>query len=200
MSGVLIVDNYDSFTFSLVDEFTKRGASVEVWRSDTPAERLLELAEALPPPHLIVISPGPGTPAHAGSCLELVRIAAGRVPLFGVCLGHQVIVESFGGEVGQAPRIVHGKTSSVTHCRRGVFDGLPSPLTVGRYHSLAATRLSDDVTATARLGEIVMAIEHRTHRIAGVQFHPESILTPDGGRLLENVLAWAGSVSRPAPI
>lgn len=191
MNGVLFVDNFDSFTFNLVDEFAKRGAAVEVWRNDTPAARLLERAEALPAPRLIVISPGPGAPVDAGSCLELVHLAAGRVPLFGVCLGHQVIVESFGGEVGPAPQIVHGKASEVTHDGMGIFDGLPSPLTVGRYHSLIATRLPDEIIPTARLDEIVMGIEHKTHRIAGVQFHPESILTPGGGRLLENVLAWA---------
>ncbi len=191
MSGVLFVDNFDSFTFNLVDEFAKRGSAVEVWRNDTPAERLLELAEALPAPRLIVISPGPGTPANAGNCMQLVRLAAGRIPLFGVCLGHQVIVESFGGDVGAAPQIVHGKASTVTHDGVGIFAGLPSPLTVGRYHSLAATLLPDDITVTARLGDLVMAIEHATHRVAGVQFHPESILTPDGGRLLENILTWA---------
>lgn len=196
MNGVLFVDNFDSFTFNLVDEFAKRGATVEVWRNDTPAARLLERAEALPAPRLIVISPGPGTPANSGSCMELVHLAAGRVPLFGVCLGHQVIVESFGGEVGIAPQIVHGKASAVTHDGLGIFDGLPSVLTVGRYHSLIARRLPVELVATARLGEIVMAIEHTTHRIAGVQFHPESILTPDGGRLLDNVLTWAESSSK----
>ena len=190
MSSVLFVDNFDSFTFNLVDEFAKRGAMVEVWRNDTPAEQLLKLAEALPAPQLLLISPGPGTPRDAGSCLELVRLATGRIPVFGVCLGHQVIVEAFGGEVGAAPQIVHGKASSVTHGGTGIFAGLPSPLRVGRYHSLAATRLPDEVTATARLGEIVMAVEHTVHRIAGVQFHPESVLTPDGGRLIENILGW----------
>ena len=191
MSNVLFVDNFDSFTFNLVDELAKRGARVEVWRNDTSAARLLELAEALPLPRLILISPGPGTPAESGSCLELVRLAAGRVPMFGVCLGHQAIVQGFGGEIGPAPRIVHGKASAVTHDGVGIFAGLPSPLTVGRYHSLAATRVPDDLATTARLDEIVMAVMHKTLPVAGVQFHPESILTPDGGRLLENVLTWA---------
>jgi anthranilate synthase component II len=200
MSGVLMVDNFDSFTFNLVDEFAKRGATLEVWRNDTPAAQLLAVAEALPAPRLIVISPGPGAPAHAGSCMQLVGLAAGRIPLFGVCLGHQVIVEAFGGEVGPAPRIVHGKASAVTHTATGVFDGLPSPLTVGRYHSLAATRVTDDITVTARLGDIVMGIEHTAHRVAGVQFHPESILTPGGGRLFENVLSWAAEFRPPRQI
>ena len=191
MSNVLFVDNFDYFTFNLVDELAKRGARVEVWRNDTSAARLLELAEALPLPRLILISPGPGTPAESGSCLELVRLAAGRVPMFGVCLGHQAIVEGFGGVIGPAPRIVHGKASAVTHDGVGIFAGLPSPLTVGRYHSLAATRVPDDLATTARLDEIVMAVMHKTLPVAGVQFHPESILTPDGGRLLENVLTWA---------
>jgi len=113
------------------------------------------------------------------------------VPLFGVCLGHQAMVEAFGGEVGSAGEIVHGKTSRVTHEARGLFAGLPSPLPVGRYHSLAASRMPDELVVTARYEGIVMALEHRHHAVAGLQFHPESILTPRGGQIIDNVLLWA---------
>jgi anthranilate synthase component II len=193
--SVLFVDNFDSFSFNLVDELRRRGCRVEVWRNDLPAERALELALALPAPRLIVLSPGPGAPADAGCCVALARLALGRVPLLGICLGHQALVEALGGEVGLAGEVVHGKASRVEHNERGLFLGLELPLTVGRYHSLAATRVPEDLEVTAWIArpgdDLVMAVEHRTHPMAGLQFHPESILTPRGGRLLENALEWA---------
>ena len=192
--NVLFIDNFDSFTFNLVDELRKRGCQVDVWRNDLSAEQALALAEAMPAPRMIVLSPGPGAPREAGCCVPLVRLAAGRVPLFGVCLGHQAMVESLGGEVGSAGTIVHGKTSPMVHDGTGVFAGLPSPMAVGRYHSLAALRLPSSLRTTARVGDVVMAVEHVSHKLVGVQFHPESILTPEGGRLLENVMRW-GSAS-----
>jgi anthranilate synthase component 2 len=189
--NVLFIDNFDSFTFNLVDELRRRGARVEVWRNDLAEEEALRRALALEEPRLIVLSPGPGTPAAAGCCVGLVRRAAGRVPLFGVCLGHQAIVEAFGGTVGPAGEVVHGKASRIRHDGVGLCAGLPLTFRAGRYHSLAALQVPDELQVTARSGEVVMAVEHRRHRIAGVQFHPESILTPLGGRLLERVLAWA---------
>lgn len=190
---VLFIDNFDSFTFNLVDELRKRGCQVQVWRNDLPAPDALAKAQALPGPRLIVLSPGPGTPAQAGCCVELVRLAAAAdLPLLGICLGHQALVEALGGVVGAAPTIVHGKASPVTHDGEGIFAGLPSPLTVGRYHSLAATTVPDALVVRATTGDVVMAVEHRKKRLAGLQFHPESILTPLGGQLLENVIAWAG--------
>ncbi|HEY3353685.1 MAG TPA: gamma-glutamyl-gamma-aminobutyrate hydrolase family protein, partial [Polyangia bacterium] len=194
--NVLFIDNFDSFSFNLVDELRRRGCTVEVWRNDLDAGRALGLALGLPAPRLIVLSPGPGAPAEAGCCVELVRLACGRVPLFGVCLGHQAIVEALGGSVGGAGTIVHGKASSVEHDGRGLFAGLPSPLMAGRYHSLAAIDVPRELEVRARHGEVVMAVEHRAARVAGVQFHPESILTPLGGRLLDNVIAWAGAEER----
>jgi anthranilate synthase/aminodeoxychorismate synthase-like glutamine amidotransferase len=188
---VLFVDNFDSFSFNLVDELRRRGAEVAVWRNDVPAARLLELAEALPAPRLIVLSPGPGHPKDAGSCVELIRLARGKVPVLGVCLGHQALVEALGGTVGGAGEIFHGKTGRVTHDGEGLFRGLPDPLTVGRYHSLVATEVPDGLTVRARCGDLVMAVEGKEEKLAGLQFHPESILTPQGGRLLENALAWA---------
>lgn len=191
--NTLFIDNFDSFTFNIVDELRRRGVTVHVWRNDIPAEEALERALALPAPRLVLLSPGPSAPAQAGCCVPLLRLAAGQVPLFGVCLGLQCMVEAFGGEVGFAGEVVHGKASAVTHDGTGLFEGLPSPLTVGRYHSLVGRTIPPTLRVTARCGELVMAAEHVTHRVAGVQFHPESILTPQGGALLDNVLRWAGA-------
>ena len=189
--NVLFIDNFDSFTFNLVDEFARRGCGVEVWRNDLPAKQALAVAEGMEEPRMMVLSPGPGTPQGAGCCVELVRLAAGEVPLFGVCLGHQAIVEAMGGEVGPAGVIVHGKTSAIVHTGRSFFAGLPNPIKVGRYHSLAAIDVPETLEVTAHHEGLVMAVEHRVHRLAGVQFHPESILTVYGGLMLENVIRWA---------
>ncbi|MDY0061404.1 MAG: anthranilate phosphoribosyltransferase [Myxococcota bacterium] len=205
--SVLFIDNFDSFTFNLVDELAKRGAAVHVYRNDLPAAQALALALALPAPRLIVLSPGPASPREAGCCVELCRLAEGQVPLFGVCLGHQALVEAYGGEVGYAGETVHGKIAQVHHRGRHVFAGLPSPFAAGRYHSLAARRVPPEleVLATARRldggdGELVMAVAHRQAPLLGVQFHPESVLTPEGGRLLERVLDWAARWGQaPAP-
>ena len=193
---VVFVDNVDSFTYNLVDEFSRRGAQVEVWRNTVPAQVILERALGADGANLIVLSPGPGRPADAGCCPELIRLAAGRVPVFGVCLGHQAIVEVFGGVVDRAPRIVHGKASRVLHHGGPLFDGLPSPLSVGRYHSLAARSVPPPLHAAAEGDDVVMAVEHAAAPILGVQFHPESILTPEGGRVIENVIRWASRVGQ----
>ncbi|MEP7077717.1 MAG: aminodeoxychorismate/anthranilate synthase component II [Chthoniobacterales bacterium] len=193
--NVLVIDNFDSFTFNLVDEFRRRGAQVQVWRNDISAERAFEIAAALPPPSMILLSPGPCSPREAGCCVELVHLAAGNIPLFGVCLGHQAIVEAFGGKIERATRPMHGKTSLVEHDGTGLFEGLSSPMRVGRYHSLVAADLPDTLRATARTGPYVMALEHNSAAIAGVQFHPESILTSEGGLLLDRVMEWARRAS-----
>lgn len=187
---VLFIDNFDSFTYNLVDEFEKRGAEVLVYRNDLSLDEL-EAVVAREEPALLVISPGPATPARAGVCLEAVRALAGRLPIFGVCLGHQVMVEAFGGRVDRAPLPVHGKASPVEHEGTGLFAGLDSPMAVGRYHSLVGVELPDALAVTGRTGDIVMALRHRTLPLLGVQFHPESILTPTGGLLIENVMRWA---------
>lgn len=187
---VLLVDNFDSFSFNLVDELAKRGCPVEVVRNDLPAADVLARARALAPPRLLVLSPGPGSPAEAGCTEALVR-EAGDLPTFGVCLGLQAMVTALGGVVGGAGEIVHGKASRVEHDGDGLFAGLPRPLTVGRYHSLVAHRLPEALVRTAWFGDLVMAARHRTRPLAGVQFHPESVLTPGGGRIFENLLAWA---------
>jgi anthranilate synthase component II len=188
---VVMVDNFDSFTYNLVDELARRACVVEVWRNTTPAEQLVRRAESAKGASLIVMSPGPGHPRDAGCCLELVRLATGRVPVFGVCLGHQAIVEAFGGIVGGAGEILHGKAAPVCHEGHALFDGVPSRFPVGRYHSLAARTVPSPLVAIAWSGDLVMALAHESAPVFGVQFHPESILTPDGGRLLENVIAWA---------
>ena len=182
---LLMIDNYDSFTWNLVHLFEERGAEVAVYRNDaiTPDE-----AEGLEPDRL-VISPGPGRPAEAGISVELIRRLGPRVPTLGVCLGHQAIVEAFGGEVGQAKALLHGKASRVHHDGTGVLAGLPEEIEAGRYHSLAALRVPEDLVVTARTedGE-VMGVRHRELPIEGVQFHPESVLTPTGGTMADNFL------------
>lgn len=199
---VLFIDNFDSFTFNLVDELARRGAQVHTWRNDVDATDALAVARELPSPRLIVLSPGPGAPGDAGCCVELVRLVArdASIPLLGICLGHQAIVEALGGTVGPAGEIVHGKTSRVQHDGQGLFTRLPNPMTVGRYHSLAAQTLPDSLDVVARFGELTMAVRHRTAPIAGLQFHPESILTPQGGLLLENALRWAADIDGPGEV
>jgi anthranilate synthase/aminodeoxychorismate synthase-like glutamine amidotransferase len=182
---ILLVDNYDSFTYNLVHLFQELGAEVLVRRND---EIGADEAERLAPSHLVV-SPGPGRPAESGATVEIVRRLAPTTPTLGVCLGHQAIVEAFGGQIGQAQQLLHGKASVVHHDGRGLFDGLPDHFEAGRYHSLAATTIPEEleVSATADDGE-VMAVRHRTLRVDGVQFHPESVLTPDGPQLARNFL------------
>jgi anthranilate synthase/aminodeoxychorismate synthase-like glutamine amidotransferase len=182
---LLLIDNYDSFTYNLAHLFSELGADVLVRRND---EITLEGIEELAPSQL-VISPGPGRPEAAGISEAAVRALAGRVPVLGVCLGHQAIVSVFGGTIGQARALVHGKATAVSHDGQGVFRGVPDGFAAGRYHSLAATTVPDclEVTATAADGE-VMAVRHRELRVEGVQFHPESVLTPDGPLLGKNFL------------
>jgi anthranilate synthase/aminodeoxychorismate synthase-like glutamine amidotransferase len=182
---ILLVDNYDSFTYNLAHLFGALGVEVEVLRND---ELNLDDAERLAPSHLIV-SPGPGRPADAGVSVDIVRRLGATTPTLGVCLGHQAIVEAFGGEIGQAQRLVHGKASTVSHDGRGIFAGLPQDFQAGRYHSLAATTVPDEleISATTSDGE-VMAVRHRALRVDGVQFHPESVLTPEGPHLCRNFL------------
>jgi anthranilate synthase/aminodeoxychorismate synthase-like glutamine amidotransferase len=184
---LLVVDNYDSFTWNLVHLFAELGAEVTVRRND---EVTVDEAARLGLDRL-VISPGPGRPADAGVSVELVRALGRRVRTLGVCLGHQAVVEAFGGEVGQARALLHGKATPVEHDGRGVFAGLPQGFQAGRYHSLAATRVPDELVVSARApdGE-VMGVRHRDLPIEGVQFHPESVLTlPLGRELARNFLS-----------
>jgi anthranilate synthase/aminodeoxychorismate synthase-like glutamine amidotransferase len=183
---LLMIDNYDSFTYNLVHLFEELGAEVRVFRNDaiTPDE-----AEQLAPSH-VVISPGPGRPADAGVSVDVIRRLGPHVPILGVCLGHQAIVAAFGGKIGQAHALLHGKASPIAHDGKGIFAGLPANFEAGRYHSLAALDVPAELEVTARTpdGE-VMGVRHRELPIEGVQFHPESVLTPLGNELAENFLA-----------
>jgi anthranilate synthase/aminodeoxychorismate synthase-like glutamine amidotransferase len=195
---LLLIDNYDSFTYNLVQAFMVLGAEVDVRRNDE-----ISVAEALglAPTH-VCISPGPGTPQDAGVSIDMIRAFGGRVPVLGVCLGHQSIVEAFGGKVVRAGRLMHGKTSLIRHDAQELYAGLPQPCEVGRYHSLIAEpeRLPAEllVTATTDQGEI-MGVRHRTLMVEGVQFHPESVLTPDGPKLLGNFVAQRAGRRGAAP-
>jgi anthranilate synthase/aminodeoxychorismate synthase-like glutamine amidotransferase len=186
-SRVLLIDNYDSFTYNLVQAFLVMDAEVEVYRND---QITLAAAQSLNPTHL-VISPGPGRPDDAGISLQMIAAFVGKVPVLGVCLGHQSLVQYFGGKIIAAQRLMHGKTSSIEHDGKRLFAGLPKPCEVGRYHSLAADRnlipATLEVTARTTDGEI-MGVRHRELVVEGVQFHPESVLTPDGDQLLGNFL------------
>jgi para-aminobenzoate synthetase component 2 len=186
---ILVIDNYDSFVFNLVQYLAQLGAECDVHRND----------EVMPDAALsydgVLLSPGPGTPERAGVCVDLIRRAAGAVPIFGVCLGLQAIGVAYGASVGRAPELLHGKTSEVFHSGAGVLDGLPSPFTATRYHSLGVEpdTVPDtlDVTATTESG-VIMAMRHQSLAVEGVQFHPESVLTEGGHRLLANWLTACG--------
>jgi anthranilate synthase/aminodeoxychorismate synthase-like glutamine amidotransferase len=188
---LLLIDNYDSFTYNLVQAFLVLGADVHVYRNDAmTVQQALDFA----PSHLC-ISPGPGTPYDAGVSMDMIRAFAGRLPVLGVCLGHQSIVEVFGGKVVRAGRLMHGKTSVIQHDGKSLFAGLPQPCEVGRYHSLIAApdTLTDDLEVSARTQEgEIMGVRHRKLMVEGVQFHPESILTPDGPALMKNFLGFTG--------
>jgi anthranilate synthase component II len=182
---ILLVDNYDSFTYNLAHLFAELGAEVVVHRNDAIDA---DEAERLAPSHLVV-SPGPGRPEDAGASPEILRRLSPRVPTLGVCLGHQALVQLHGGEIGQARQLVHGKATNVTHDGRGIFHGIPEGFAAGRYHSLAALGVPDvfEISATADDGE-VMAVRHRELPVDGVQFHPESVLTPHGRDIARNFL------------
>lgn len=198
MARILVVDNYDSFVWNIVSYLAQISAEVDVWRNDDPR---FDAADFADPFDGILLSPGPGTPEAAGVCIDLVRGRAGEVPIFGVCLGLQSIAVAYGGVVGRAPELLHGKTSQVFHDGRGVFTGLPSPFTATRYHSLALDpdTVPDalEVSAWTQSG-IIMAIRHRELPVESVQFHPESVLTQGGYQMLANWLAVCGDAGAPA--
>ena len=189
-SKVLFIDTFDSFTYNLVDDFCKRNCDAKVYRADTELAELKKMAEKFDP-DLLVISPGPGTPDTAGVTLAAIDYFKDKLPIFGVCLGHQAIGQYFGGKVGHAPKPMHGKPSRVTHSEKGIFAGVENPLQAGRYHSLCILQLPECLEKTAEFEGIVMGIQHKSLPIYGVQFHPESILTPAGGKIIENILAIA---------
>jgi anthranilate synthase/aminodeoxychorismate synthase-like glutamine amidotransferase len=194
---LLLIDNYDSFTYNLVQAFMVLGADVLVHRND---QLNVDAARALQPTHLC-ISPGPGTPYDAGVSMQMIDAFAGKIPVFGVCLGHQSLVEVFGGKVVRAGRLMHGKTSLVHHDKRGILQNMPEPFQAGRYHSLIAQpeSLPEALEVTARTDEgEIMGVRHRKFTVEGVQFHPESVLTPDGPTLMGNFLKQRVGLRGPA--
>jgi anthranilate synthase/aminodeoxychorismate synthase-like glutamine amidotransferase len=188
---LLLIDNYDSFTYNLVQAFLVLGADVTVRRND---EMTIDEARAFAPSHLC-ISPGPGTPYDAGVSMDMIKAFAGEIPVLGVCLGHQSLVEVFGGKVVRGGRLMHGKTSPITHDGQGVFAGISNPCEVGRYHSLIAQpeSLPRELIVTAQTAEgEIMGVRHAALMVEGVQFHPESVLTPDGPSMMRNFLSMVG--------
>ena len=184
--NVLMIDNHDSFTFNIVEALERLGSTVRTVRNEIPASDALEQAQSSNA--LILISPGPGRPEDAGCCIDLIRLAKGKVPLFGVCLGQQAMVLEAGGEVVRAPEAVHGKASLLEHDGEGPFTGLPNPLRIGRYHSLCTPNPAPRFRVHAQIDGMAMAISDVEAKQIGVQFHPESVLTPVGQKIIENVL------------
>lgn len=185
---ILLLDNYDSFTYNLAQYLGELGCTVEVHRNDKISVEQIVRRK----PERIVVSPGPCTPKEAGISVELVRELAGKIPILGVCLGHQAIGEAFGGKIVRAPKLFHGKTSEIHHDNKGVFRKLPEPFTATRYHSLIIDRktLPRELAITAETRDgIIMGVRHRKYRLEGVQFHPESVLTAPGKQLLQNFLS-----------
>ena len=184
-SRILLIDNFDSFTFNVLHGLTEAGGEVEVCRADLLDPEVLEALA----PAMIVVSPGPGRPEDAAASLQAIRRFGGRVPVLGICLGMQALAVAFGGAVARAPEPVHGKVSEVAHDGTGLFQGLPSPLAAGRYHSLCVTRVPACLEVNARTPDgLVMGLRHRAFPMAGVQFHPDSFLTPLGTEILRNAL------------
>lgn len=184
---ILFIDNFDSFIYNLVDEFSKRRCDVLVYRNNTRMA-IMQKVIADFKPDLFVLSPGPSHPRQAGICLEIVKQYQRDFPFLGVCLGHQCLIEALGGKIAKSPIVMHGKPSLMRHDGRGIFKDLPNPFQVGRYHSLTAVRIPKSLAITARVDDIVMAVQHRQQPLIGVQFHPESVLTPFGGQIIENIL------------
>jgi anthranilate synthase component 2 len=188
-ANIFMLDNQDSFTYNLVDEFKQLGFDPVIYRNTLSADYILQQMQASEKPPLLVLSPGPGDPSGAGCLLALIEKTQGTYPILGICLGHQALVQHYGGKIGPAPEIVHGKSSMIDHNRQGVFSKMTNPLSVARYHSLTASTVPEQLEVIAAYHgqdqqKVVMAVEHKAHRVLGFQFHPESILTTYGSTLL----------------
>ncbi len=190
MANIVFIDNFDSFTYNLVDQFRSLGHQVKIYRNSINAETIQHAIAALDNP-LLVLSPGPGEPSEAGCMPTLLQTMKGKVPILGICLGHQAIVEAYGGKVAGAGDIVHGKVSMMAHQAHPIYQGLPSPMAIARYHSLVAVDTPDTLTVTAEVDGLVMSVVHEQDRVCGFQFHPESIMTIYGAQLLTNAIDWA---------
>ncbi|EMS7710110.1 aminodeoxychorismate/anthranilate synthase component II [Vibrio cholerae] len=196
MANILFIDNFDSFTYNLVDQFRSLGHVVTIYRNNLSADAIEQALQQLDNP-VVVLSPGPGAPSEAGCMPELLQRLKGKVPMIGICLGHQAIVEAYGGVVAGAGEIIHGKVSMMEHQNHAIYCGLPSPLAIARYHSLVATQVPSALTVTAEVNGLVMSVVNETDKVCGFQFHPESIMTTHGATLLANAIDWALS-STPA--
>lgn len=190
MRPIFLLDNFDSFTYNLVDQFRALGSDVRVYRNSIPAQTILDEMTKCTEEPVLVLSPGPGNPSDAGCLIELIRICRGKFPIIGICLGHQAICQYYGADVVPANEIVHGKTSSIEHNGKYMFDGLPNPLPVARYHSLVAKNLPQSLEVVAKYKDMVMAVVNREDRVVGFQFHPESVMTTAGAELLNKTLEF----------
>ena len=189
MANILFLDNFDSFTYNLVDQFRVLGHQVKVYRNDCDLEQIVHTALNTPNT-VLALSPGPGTPQEAGILLPLIQRLKNTIPIIGICLGHQALIEAFGGKVVHAGEVLHGKVSKINHDGQAMFRDITNPMPVARYHSLMGSELPDELIVNADYNGIVMAIRHRNLPICGFQFHPESILTVQGSKLLEQSVEW----------
>ncbi|MGF7454022.1 aminodeoxychorismate/anthranilate synthase component II [Pasteurella bettyae] len=189
MANILFLDNFDSFTYNLVDQFRILGHEVKVYRNDCNLEQLVKTALELPET-ILALSPGPGTPEEAGILLSLIERLKNKCPIIGICLGHQALIQAFGGKVIHAGEVLHGKISRIDHDNQAMFEGLQNPMPVARYHSLMGTELPQELIVNANYKGIVMAIRHQTLPICAFQFHPKSILTVQGSKLLQQSIEW----------
>lgn len=189
MANILFLDNFDSFTYNLVDQFRVLGHQVKVYRNDCDLEQIVQTALNTPNT-VLALSPGPGTPQEAGILLPLIQRLKNTIPIIGICLGHQALIEAFGGKVVHAGEVLHGKVSKINHDGQAMFRDITNPMPVARYHSLMGSELPDELIVNADYNGIVMAIRHRNLPICGFQFHPESILTVQGSKLLEQSVEW----------
>ncbi|EJN6826314.1 anthranilate synthase subunit II [Vibrio cidicii] len=190
MADIVFIDNFDSFTYNLVDQFRSLGHKVTIYRNHIPAKVIEQAIAKLEQP-VVLLSPGPGAPSEAGSMPELIQRVKGKVPVIGICLGHQAIVEAYGGTVAGAGEIIHGKVSMMAHQGHTIYSTLPSPLAIARYHSLVATKVPESLTVTAEVDGLVMSVVNEQDKVCGFQFHPESIMTTYGATLLANAIDWA---------
>lgn len=190
MANIVFIDNFDSFTYNLVDQFRSLGHEVTIYRNNIAAEAIEVTVAELDNP-VVLLSPGPGAPSEAGSMPEIIQRLKGKVPMIGICLGHQAIVEAYGGTVAGAGEIIHGKVSMMEHQNHATYADLPSPLAIARYHSLVATHVPDALTITAEVDGLVMSVVQEQDKICGFQYHPESIMTTYGATLLANAIEWA---------
>lgn len=189
MANIIFIDNFDSFSYNLVDEFKILGNNVEVFRNNLYLETLLDKINSTENP-IVVISPGPGNPTNTGCIVDLISVIKGKVPIIGICLGHQAIIEAYGGIVSHANEIVHGKIAKIKNNNHSIFKSLDSPLTVARYHSLAAIKVPTGLECIAEVNDLVMAVIDDKNKVCGLQFHPESIMTIQGSKLLDNIIKW----------